>query len=180
MYVFVTCNFFIITGPLLESTRLDGPDDQETLPYQQQDNDDQRPSPTANDDQPTMPYQEDDDQPTMPYQEDQQDDATLQEDQQDDATLPHFDVPPQLQESSLQDPPPVNAVAAPADITYHFTTSQRGADQLVDSVGYSYNTKWKNQRGDRHWQCVVRTKTLKCAAGMCKKYYDKIYELCKR
>ena len=159
MYVFVTCNFFIITGPLLESTRLDGPDDQETLPYQQQDNDDQPTIPYSNDDQSTMPYQED---------------------QQDDETLPHFDVPPKLQESSLQDPPPVNAVAAPADITYHFTTSQRGADQLVDSVGYSYNTKWKNQRGDRHWQCVVRTKTLKCAAGMCKKYYDKIYELCKR
>ena len=50
MYVFVTCNFFIITGPLLESTRLDGPDDQETLPYQQQDNDDQ----------PTIPYSNDD------------------------------------------------------------------------------------------------------------------------
>ena len=158
MYVFVTCNFFIITGPLLESTWIEGPDDQETMPYQKQQD---------NDDQPTIPYQEDDDQPTVAYQ-------------QDDATLPHFDVPPQLQESSLQDPPPVNAVAAVADITYHFTTSQRGADQLVDSVGYSYNTKWKNQRGDRHWQCVVRTKTLKCAAGMYKKYYDKIYELCKR
>ena len=72
MYVFVTCNFFIITGPLLESTRLDGPDDQETLPYQQQENDDQPTIPYSNDDQPTMPYQED---------------------QQDDATLPHFDVP---------------------------------------------------------------------------------------
>ena len=87
MYVFVTCNFFIITGPLLESTRIDGPDDQETLPYQQQDNDDQPTIPYSNDGQPTMPYQEDDD-------------------QQDDATLPHFDVTPQLQESSLQDPPP--------------------------------------------------------------------------
>ena len=75
MYVFVTCNFFIITGPLLESTRLDGPDDQETLPYQQQDNDDQPTIPYSNDDQPTMPYQED---------------------QQDDETVPHFDVPPKL------------------------------------------------------------------------------------
>ena len=51
MYVFVTCNFFIITGPLLESTRLDGPDDQETLPYQLQDNDDQPTIPYSNDDQ---------------------------------------------------------------------------------------------------------------------------------
>ena len=59
----------------------------------------------------------------------------------------HFEVPAQLQESSLADPSPINAVAAVPDITYHFTTSQRGADQLVHSVGYSYNTKWEKPKG---------------------------------
>ena len=115
----------------MESTRIEGANDQETMAYQQQQDD--------NDDQPTIPYQVDDDQQMVAYQ-------------QDDATLPH----------------PVNAVPAVAQITYNFTKSQSGEDQLDDSVGYSFNTKWKNQRGDRHWQCVVRTKTLNCAAGMYK------------
>ena len=47
MYVFVICNCFITTGPLLESTQIEAPDDQETLPYQQQQD---------NDDQPMIPY----------------------------------------------------------------------------------------------------------------------------
>ena len=49
-------------------------------------------------------------------------------------------------------------------ITYSFTNSQKGALKLVDSLGYSYNKRFINKRGDTHWQCVVRRKTMKCYA----------------
>ena len=45
MYIFVICNCFIITGPLLESTWIKGPD--ETMAYQQQQEDNQPPLPPS-------------------------------------------------------------------------------------------------------------------------------------
>ena len=73
-----------------------------------------------------------------------------------DYSLPSIHRPSTVEESTLHDPPPTEAVAAPLEITYHIGKSSRGSDQLISSDGYSYNVLRKNKNGTVKWQCVVR------------------------
>ena len=82
-----------------------------------------------------------------------------------DTSFGSFAIPEDYQEESMMLPPPPEVVHAPlAPLTYETITSstQRGKEKLVDSMGYSYIQKKPEKNGVIWWRCSVRNKTTLC------------------
>ena len=88
-------------------------------------------------------------------------------------SLPSFEVPEQLEESSIADDAQrqYDSVSLPAVITYQVIEdgSQKGKEKLADRLGYNYTVKMRRANGNKVWRCSVRSKSLWCKATVLEK-----------
>lgn len=75
-----------------------------------------------------------------------------------------FEVPSQLEESSIEDDTPRqhDNDNTPTVATYERINdgSQKGKEKLADSEGYTYTIKARMANGNKVWTCSVRSKSM--------------------
>lgn len=81
------------------------------------------------------------------------------------------DIPPRLEESSIQDETPQTFNDDPTEVTYEIVNcgSQKSKEKLADSIGYTYTVKVRRPNGNKVWTCSVRNKNLWCKASVYQK-----------
>ena len=92
--------------------------------------------------------------------------SAVVEDSLDNVTLEPIQQPEFPQEESIDDGPPIQAVAETAPVKYTILseTSQQKGSKLCDSLGFTYVSLYTISKGVKKWRCATHNKNIKCTA----------------